>query len=58
MASIQPPPFFFLSEPGDPPIQWELWLDMFEACVEVLEEDECSPERWLTLLKHRLGAIL
>ncbi|KAJ1088851.1 hypothetical protein NDU88_002006 [Pleurodeles waltl] len=56
MASIQPPPFF-LAKPGEPPIQWELWVDMFEAYVEVLEDQECSPERYLALLKHRLGAV-
>ncbi|KAJ1165787.1 hypothetical protein NDU88_006204 [Pleurodeles waltl] len=36
---------------------WELRLDLFEAYVDVLEEGECSPERHLSLLKHRLGAV-
>ncbi|KAJ1119705.1 hypothetical protein NDU88_007890 [Pleurodeles waltl] len=45
------------SEPGEPPIQWELWIDMFEAYVEVLEDQECSPERYFALLKRRLGAV-
>ncbi|KAJ1118438.1 hypothetical protein NDU88_006629 [Pleurodeles waltl] len=56
MSNILPPPFF-LAEPGEPPIQWELWIDLFEAYVEVLEQQECPPERHLALLKHRLGAI-
>ncbi|KAJ1099476.1 hypothetical protein NDU88_004577 [Pleurodeles waltl] len=30
---------------------------MFEAYVEVLEDQECSPENYLALLKHRLGAV-
>ncbi|KAJ1181906.1 hypothetical protein NDU88_007105 [Pleurodeles waltl] len=36
---------------------WELWLDLFEAYVDVLEESECSPERHLSLIKHRLGVV-
>ncbi|KAJ1139284.1 hypothetical protein NDU88_005659 [Pleurodeles waltl] len=56
MSNIQPPPFF-LAKTGEPPIQWELWINLFEAYVEVLEDQECSPERYLAFLKHRLGAI-
>ncbi|KAJ1158887.1 hypothetical protein NDU88_011560 [Pleurodeles waltl] len=56
MSSIQPPPFF-LAELGEPPIQWELWIDLFEAYVDVLEDQECTPDRHLALLKHRLGAV-
>ncbi|KAJ1149394.1 hypothetical protein NDU88_002204 [Pleurodeles waltl] len=41
----------------EPPIQWELWVDMFEAYVEVLEDQECPLEKYLALLKHRLGAV-
>ncbi|KAJ1145129.1 hypothetical protein NDU88_011421 [Pleurodeles waltl] len=41
----------------EPPIQWELCVDMFEAYVEVLEDQEGSPERYLALLKHRLGTV-
>lgn len=51
------PQLFFLAELGEPHIAWDLWIDMFEAYVEVLEEDECSQERKLALLKHRLGAV-
>lgn len=54
MATIQPPPFF-LAELGEPHIAWDLWIDMFEAYVEVLEEDECSEERKLALLKQTRG---
>ncbi|KAJ1135705.1 hypothetical protein NDU88_002140 [Pleurodeles waltl] len=38
-------------------MQRELWVDMSEAYVEALEDQECSPERYLALLKHRLGVI-
>ncbi|KAJ1119707.1 hypothetical protein NDU88_007892 [Pleurodeles waltl] len=30
---------------------------MLEAYVEVLGDQECSPERYLALLKRRLGAV-
>ncbi|KAJ1156077.1 hypothetical protein NDU88_008802 [Pleurodeles waltl] len=44
-------------QPAESPIQWELWIDMFEAYVEVLEDQECYPKSYLALLKHRRGAV-
>ena len=55
MASHITPPSPFLPHSGQPEIEWEDWLEMFNNYLLAMDGQEFSPERKKALLLNALG---
>ena len=55
MQSITPPPLPFLQHPGDPPLEWKMWLRSFNAYLGAIDAQKFRPERKKNILYYHLG---
>ncbi|KAJ1131692.1 hypothetical protein NDU88_010026 [Pleurodeles waltl] len=49
------PPIPFLASLGLPPVDWEQWIEGFEAYLDAIEGDIFTQKKKLSILKHSLG---
>ena len=53
--SVQPLKQQFISFPGDPPLKWEVWINIFNDYCSISQLENLPESRHLALLRSSLG---